>query len=300
MSYDVCEQTGSESMSFEVADAKKYQSIRSLVSQSLNEKTVSKGVPALQKVSEEAVDRMLLDKPPTINEITHDMTLDVAWRQIIGLDFKTEEEVSMFRKNVVQWNKALTNFLLYVVPIPRAILRRTKAYKAKEYIVKMIRDKIDEIEKSSTDSSFSDNGDTSTLRAMVLAQEEVEGDDKKIVKLTHQQIVDNTLLLILAGSETSSNTLTNAIFLLGKYPEVYKKLVQEQEEIVSKYGKDLTWDILHPDESPYLNAVVKETQRLIPIAGKEFSTSFMCVCAESMLPHFMLLQTFLYLFRWHG
>lgn len=180
------------------------------------------------------------------------LTLEVAWRQIIGLDLKGDEEIETFHEKVKDWMATFSNFYLTFLPV--WLLKKTKAYKAFEYLTGKIEERID---------SLLENGpDGSTMSSMVFATD--EEDQSK--KLSRQQVIDNALLLIVAGSETSSLTLTNAMFLLGRHPEAWKKVVAEQDTLVAKYGSALTKDQLDND-CPYLDAVVKETMRLTPISG---------------------------------
>jgi Cytochrome P450 len=85
--------------------------------------------------------------------------------------------------------------------------------------------------------------------------------------LTRQQVIDNALLLILAGTETTSSTIANALLLMGLHPHVWEKVVQEQRHIVTEHGETLTPALVLPDQekAPYLDAVLQETMRIMPI-----------------------------------
>mmetsp|Transcript_11554 Transcript_11554/g.16713 ORF Transcript_11554/g.16713 Transcript_11554/m.16713 type:complete len:558 (-) Transcript_11554:121-1794(-) len=246
---------GTESMSFETDESKKYHFLQKLVGQALTPQSVAKGMPFLQRASEEAVDKMLASDEVVTSEITHHLTLDVAWRQIIGLDLKDDQEIEDFHSAVEIWQKAITsNYFLVMFPIPAWLLKLTKEYKAKSYLTRLIDNKIDDLEKNGPDGS--------TMSAMVFAVD----DDDQSKKLTRQQVIDNIFLLLFAGSETSSLTLTNAMLFLGMNPGVWEKLVAEQKDLVAKNGEALTKK--HMDnECPYLDAVVKETMRIIPVSG---------------------------------
>jgi cytochrome P450 len=84
-------------------------------------------------------------------------------------------------------------------------------------------------------------------------------------KLTREQVIDNVLLLVAAGTETSSSVLTMLMLLLGLHPNVTKKLALEQEEWRSRAGDAMTYEDLN--DLPYLDAVVKEALRLGAITG---------------------------------
>jgi len=163
-----------------------------------------------------------------------------------------------FYQAVSDWLALLSNFMIFF--LPRFAIKYLKGVKAKKYLDSAIESKIDYLEKNGPDGStlssmvFNSNGDTD------------EGGDGPKRHLTRQQVIDNTELLILAGTETSSNTLTNAMQLLGMHPHVWEKIVDEQKQLVSRYGNALTKEQIDK-ECPYLEAVIKEVMRLIPVSG---------------------------------
>ena len=248
-------------MLFEIKDGKKYRSLQKLVGQGLTPKMVAKTVPTLQELSEGIVDDILMQKKKVkMIDMIKRFTLDVTWKQIIGLDLKSQDVIEKFRKNTKIWATSLEDYTLYILPLPMFILKRTKQYKAKQYLNKLIYNKMDEIIASGPDSS--------TLSNMIYAVDD-EAEDNNAKKLTRQQVLDNVFVLIIAGFDTSSLTLTNAMLLLGLHPNAWERVVAEQEELVAKYGEKLTKDQLD-NECQYLDAVVKETMRLIPISGGLF------------------------------
>lgn len=85
--------------------------------------------------------------------------------------------------------------------------------------------------------------------------------------MTREQVVDNALLLIFAGTETSASTLTCVALLLALHKDVWDKVREEARYIQSKYGNDLNADAL--EESTYLDAVIKETLRIQPVESGE-------------------------------
>jgi len=200
---------GTESMTFETSDPKKYHMLQRLVGKAMTPESVAKGTPFLQKCAEEAVDDMLAKDTVVMADIFRRFTLDVAWRQIIGLKLNSNEEIASFRSAVKTWLGALTNYLLFMVPIPVRLMKRLPSYKAKMYLNKKFEERINELERNGPDGT--------TMSAMVFATDEEDGS----TKLTRQQVIDNMFLLLVAGSETSSNTLTNVMLLLGMHPDVW-------------------------------------------------------------------------------
>ncbi|WHP29397.1 cytochrome P450 [Trabulsiella odontotermitis] len=101
-------------------------------------------------------------------------------------------------------------------------------------------------------------GDVSTpenfLQAMVFQQREHR-------MLTDQDIIANALTLLLAGEDTTANTLAWTVYLLSHHPEAEQELIREIEQ----YNDDgpLPWPL---PSFPWMNAVMKESMRLKPVA----------------------------------
>lgn len=74
--------------------------------------------------------------------------------------------------------------------------------------------------------------------------------------MTEDQIIDEVLVLLLAGHETTANTLSWLLSLVVEQPAVIERLRE-----VSR-----TTDIVDSTRNEYLNAVINETMRLRPAA----------------------------------
>ncbi|PAV82372.1 hypothetical protein WR25_18440 [Diploscapter pachys] len=82
-------------------------------------------------------------------------------------------------------------------------------------------------------------------------------------RLTFDEIVAQCNVFLLAGFDTTANSLSYATFLLTKHPEVQLKL---QAEI----DKECTSTVIGPETLPrmkYLDCVVKEALRMFPLAS---------------------------------
>lgn len=121
----------------------------------------------------------------------------------------------------------------------------------------MVEEKLDILDANGPDGS--------TLSGIYFVTDD-QGDERK---LTRQQVIDNALILILAGSETSSNTLTVALLLLGLHPDVWRNVKQEQAAMVAKCGNEITSKAQLDAETPYRGTVIKETLRIRPIPFME-------------------------------
>ena len=82
---------------------------------------------------------MLMSKETIVAEkFAHQLTLDITWKQIIGLNLKTKDYMEHIHENVRLWMKALSNFALFALPIPAKLLKTMKACKEKQYLGNLI------------------------------------------------------------------------------------------------------------------------------------------------------------------
>ncbi len=80
-------------------------------------------------------------------------------------------------------------------------------------------------------------------------------------QMTDQQLRDETTTLVIAGHETTSNTLAFTWMLLAQHPEVQAKLAEELQIVLG--GRAPTSADLA--RLPYANMVIKESMRFYPV-----------------------------------
>ncbi|THH32436.1 hypothetical protein EUX98_g1785 [Antrodiella citrinella] len=76
-------------------------------------------------------------------------------------------------------------------------------------------------------------------------------------------VVAEATLAIVAGSDTTSGTLTNILYLLMQHPQVYKKLQEEVDKFYPQGENAMNCDF-HPD-MVFMEAVINEALRLYPV-----------------------------------
>ncbi|XP_058823366.1 cytochrome P450 4c21-like [Topomyia yanbarensis] len=81
---------------------------------------------------------------------------------------------------------------------------------------------------------------------------------------TDQEISDHIYTMIVAGNETSATQLAHTCLLLAMHPEVQERAFQEVNEIITSADLFADMDVLK--ELVYVEAVLKEAMRLMPVA----------------------------------
>lgn len=79
--------------------------------------------------------------------------------------------------------------------------------------------------------------------------------------LDEKQMMDQVLTFLGAGHETTASGMTWTLWLLANHPEVQKKL---REEVADLLARRIDPDMEQLNSLPYLEAVIKESLRVLP------------------------------------
>ncbi|KAI1770709.1 cytochrome P450 [Hypoxylon cercidicola] len=89
---------------------------------------------------------------------------------------------------------------------------------------------------------------------------------------TEENLIDQLMTFLAAGHETTATSMTWAIYMLCRYPEVQKRLRAEIREKLPPIDSDREVTSLEIDHMPYLNAVCNEVLRYyapVPLTLRE-------------------------------
>jgi len=99
---------------------------------------------------------------------------------------------------------------------------------------------------------------TNLLEAMIVAADQPDSG------VSDADVAGNVMTMLLAGEDTTANTLAWAIHLLHRNPDTLRQAQEEARAVVGPDLSQLTMD--HMAQLPYLEAVCHETMRLKPVA----------------------------------
>jgi cytochrome P450 len=105
-------------------------------------------------------------------------------------------------------------------------------------------------ERGSSPSNF--------LDAMVAAQ----GDD--VAAFTDAEIVGNALTMLLAGEDTTANSLAWMMHIMAEHPDVQRRMQAEADEVLGDAMRPP--DYASTEALRYIEAVAHETMRVLPVA----------------------------------
>ncbi|GAB5588841.1 hypothetical protein Unana1_03741 [Umbelopsis nana] len=99
---------------------------------------------------------------------------------------------------------------------------------------------------------------------------------KAAKRITIDDVIGNLVIAIVAGYDTTSNTLNNIAYLLSTNPEAQKKLQEEADSVLGpvetryKMTAEELEERLDEDfvkQFPYTNAIIHECNRLLPVGS---------------------------------
>ncbi|KAG8408234.1 hypothetical protein J3459_018095 [Metarhizium acridum] len=109
--------------------------------------------------------------------------------------------------------------------------------------------------------------DAENLSYKDLCAKFLEGQAKYPQLVGQDEILGIVMSTIGAGADTTAGTLTYTLYFLSKHPEVRDKLLQEFDQNLEAGTLSPIPKWLEVNKMPYLDAVLKESMRLLPIAS---------------------------------
>ena len=85
-------------------------------------------------------------------------------------------------------------------------------------------------------------------------------------KLTSEEVTGQCFVFVLAGFDTTANTLSTTIWFLARNPKSQEKLMEEIDDVCGRDGsKAVTYEELN--SLRYADMVMREALRFYPIAA---------------------------------
>lgn len=176
-------------------------------------------------------------------EAFKDLTFDIIMQVVLGDVTPTES------KHLSRIFTVLSHGLLTLWPTPIPGTRFHKAWAARTELRAYIHSRLDSRQQTPQHDVVS----------LLLHTTDADGQP-----LTEDAIVDQVLLLLFAGHETTSAVLTSVCHELARHPDMLARARAEQ----ASSSAALTWERL--GNMPYLETVLQETERLYPPAAGSF------------------------------
>ncbi|XP_068749938.1 cytochrome P450 3A8-like [Montipora capricornis] len=245
---------------------KKWKRIRNTLTPTFTAGKIKLMVPLIQKSCDTLVKKLeeICDTDQSVDMLDwfSKLTLEVILSTAFGVDAKIQlgengdivtETKKFFRTPQILRNITRLPFGYLVIKFLQALKGIDASYmeKVAQEVVKGRR-------------QHGHTGRKDMLQLIMTAHEETT--EEGIIKLTDDEIVAQSFVFLIAGYETSSNTLSFILYHLAVNPDLQDKLRAEiKEAIESDSGNKTLYDVCR--ELEYLDCVIKEALRLNPPAA---------------------------------
>lgn len=232
-----------------VAEGDFWKKQRKLMQPAFHATHIREYANVMAQYSKEMIDGWQAGQTVAIDDEMTYLTLRIIAKTMYGVDLMqdTERIGQQMKQLLTVAEKQLKGPILAPEWIPTPLNRQQKAAQAQieATLSKIIAERRQQQE---------DSGD---LLSMLLSVRDEDGNG-----MDDRQILDECITLFIAGHETTAAMLTWACYLLTQHPDIEEKLRAEIDAVVGT--KQIQFEQI--GEMPYLDAVLKETLRLYPVA----------------------------------
>lgn len=242
------------------AEGEDWRRQRKLMMPAFRESNLSAVFPTLQRITERllvilqraAEQRERLDVLPLLMRYTVDVTAAVAFGQDIdslqrGHD-ELQSQLELIFGSLLRRINAPVPYWRYVqLPRDRALARAL--VKTRQHVDALIAEARSAVSERAA-------APRTLLESMVVATDETG----PAARLSHDELVGNVLTLLLAGEDTTANTLAWLLYYMATEPDVAAELRSEADSVLD--GGAVLAASADAQRLPYLTAVVNEALRL--------------------------------------
>lgn len=247
------------------AEGDNWRRQRHLVMQALDTRHLRQFFPTLVKVTrrlQNRWERAAIDQHPV--DVQKDLmryTVDVTTNLAFGYDMNTlEQEGDVIQRHLEKIFPVISRRVFAAFPYWRYVkLPSDRALDdALVEVRKTIADLIAHSRQQLAQEPSRAQHPTNLLEAMLAARDEGNGH------FSDDEIAGNAITILLAGEDTTANTLAWAMHFMMAHPEVQRRMQAEADAVLE------TAEMLHEYEDArrltYIEAVMHETMRLKPVA----------------------------------
>ena len=197
------------------------------------------------------------EKSVNVSKPFGQFALDVILSAGFGIkaDIQTNPDPELVQKAATTYKVPFYIFALSMLPFYRKIrkLFRFEPIQHVPYFAKMAKDVL-ELRRSGSSVRRD-------LVQLMLEAEEVTDNETK--KLTDEEIIGQSIVFFVAGSESTGATLAFTAYYLAHHPDVQEKLLREIDDAARSRGDVSTYKFVQSLE--YLDRVICEVLRLATV-----------------------------------
>lgn len=177
-------------------------------------------------------------------ELLSQFSTDVIGSTALGIECDSmknpEGELRQTTKLIFAPSKALAAKLLVLMQYPN-LGRKLRMKLIDSRVTKFFMTMIGNIVQHREENSVKRN-DFMSMLLQIKNTGHLEGEKAELGKMTFNEMAAQVFLFFFAGFETSSSTMTFALYELAMNPEIQDRARQEIKEVLSKHGGQLTYE----------------------------------------------------------
>ncbi|CAO1432976.1 unnamed protein product [Diamesa hyperborea] len=223
-----------------------------------------------------------------MKELLAQFTTDVIGNVAFGLEMNSMKDPnSMFRKmgrKVFETPPLRTMKVLFLSTFRKLAIKlglKITQTDVSDFFLKSIRETVDYREANDVQRN-----DFMNLLLQIKNKGKINDDKgESIGTLSFNELAAQCFLFFLAGFETSSTTMTFALYELALNPDIQEKLRQEIKATLKKYDDKLTYEAML--DIKYLQMVIDETLRKYPpmdMLGRIASNDYKVPNTDAIIP----------------
>lgn len=245
-----------------MAEGDRWRKQRPVIMQSLDTRHLNRFFPFLVEVTERLRKRWDSSAGSAV-DVQSDLmrfTVDVTTSLVFGQDMNTlETDGDIIQQHLDKIFPTIQRRLLTPIPYWKyfRLPADRDAEKSVQYIYQAIEGFISEGQKELDESPDLRENPKNLLQSLLVAVADENSN------FSDKEVSDNMMTMLLAGEDTTANSLAWVIYFLVKYPQVQDKL---RTEINSALAGEPLADINQIRAIPYLDGVIHESMRLKPVA----------------------------------
>jgi len=244
------------------AEGEQWRIHRKLTSEALNLKNVQNFLPTLQRVAERLHERWnvfsekqaVIDVQKEMVRYTVDITTDIAF----GYDINTlQKENDVIQDHMEKVFPMINQRITAPIPLWRYYKsKKDKAFdQAIAAVVKVVHEFIDKAKLRLNENPDLRENPSNFLEALLVEQDK-EGS------ISDKEIFGNVFTILLAGEDTTSNSISWTLYYLTQHPEVVQKLRAEADTTFTGICPSTNEELA---AMRYTEAVAMESIRLKPV-----------------------------------
>lgn len=220
-------------------DGEEHRRQRQLMMPAFHSKALSSYIKTIESITKKYLVKWECQQQLTWHDEYKQLTFEIASHLLLGAtDDSKASDLSQLYTTLIDGT-----FALFRLRLPWT--RFGKAIAARESLFQHLQAVIDQRQKNPTNDVLS----------LLIQARDQQGNG-----MSQEQLIDQTLILLLAGHETTASIITWLCLELARHPEVLQKARAEQHQL-AQLG---SFDLEQIKQMTYLDCIMQETERLHP------------------------------------